>query len=390
MTRPSEACETTGTHTWTPPPRPRTDQGTASVHQKAVHVADMFFRIGARRSLHDFVLGGPDFSPALKAVRADPKRLLNPMDLFLEICRPDYFRKAEFDARVGDPGWFGPESAAWYVFSHAPTVVLGLINTAIVDIMHQGIQAAVFDHSKLPGRDEDGKAIPGTVSSVGLAISSGHTGAFFVGVPLGSTRAAEALCRTVREMHHKVKGVRPDGVPYDADDPEFFRWTYCTIVHGFGQAHERYHPKPLKGRALDEYYREYTKVGEALGGTDLPATKAAVEDCLKNSPCASDVIVNQGNIGYVNMIPKGMRGGGVGWMIQDILCEPVQKALGFQQPNPVLLFGYRRFARAAALLLNASSGDTREAAQAYRRVGLAKEEGYRRAYKRLNTLGSKE
>jgi uncharacterized protein (DUF2236 family) len=77
-----------------------------------------------------------------------------------------------------------------------------------------------------------------------------------------------------------VRGVRPDGRPYDADDPETLRWAYATVVWGIAAAHERYHYKPLRGDDLNQYYREFTKVGAALGGVDLPATKAEVEQYL--------------------------------------------------------------------------------------------------------------
>jgi hypothetical protein len=41
-----------------------------------------------------------------------------------------------------------------------------------------------------------------------------------------------------------------------------------------------YHPIPLND--IDRYYAEFVKVGHALGGTDLPATKAETLDCLRS------------------------------------------------------------------------------------------------------------
>ena len=353
----------------------RPDAVTAAANKAALAISDVLLRIGARRGLLEFYDSAPNFSPIIEAARADPKRLFKPLDLLFELFRPDYFKKTRFDAPAGDPGWFGPDSAIWYVLTHTPTIALGLVNTAIVDIMHQDIQYAVFDHSKLVGRDNAGKVIPGTISGTGWVVRAGRTLSFFAGAAYGSTEAAESLCQTVKAMHGQVKGVRPDGKPYDADDPEFFRWTYATVVQGLAAAHERYHPRPLSGPALDQFYREYAVSGEALGGSDLPKTKAECAHVLNNSPSVVGVTVNADNIDYIRMIPRGLRGGFVGWLIQDILPEPIQKVLGFRQPNQPLLRVYQVLARGAAMAVN-SLGDIREVDQAFQRVGRTKKSVY--------------
>lgn len=311
--------------------------------------------------------------PALREIRRNPSAVLNPMDTAFEWVRPDYFKKARFDGPRGDPGWFGPDSAAWYVHTHTPSVFVGMVNTAIIDILHQDIQYAVYDHSKLVGRNEDGTVRSGTFSGEGLGIRAGHTFSFFTGVVYGSTETAESLCRTVKAMHNKVKGRRPDGRCYDADDPEFFRWTYATVVDGLAGAHERYHPKPLRGSDIDQFYREYTKVGEALGGVDLPRTKAECRRVLVESPSARQVGLNADNVKYIDLfrprkarLSKPVYDFGY-WMIMDMMPPPVQEAVGFEQPKPAVLTAYRRAGR---LMLNAPSrfGEIREVQQARARV----------------------
>ena len=54
------------------------------------------------------------------------------------------------------------------------------------------------------------------------------------------------------------------------------------MVWGLATAHEMYHPQPLRGKKLDRYYGEFVRVGHALGGTDLPTTKAETLDCLES------------------------------------------------------------------------------------------------------------
>ena len=116
----------------------------------------------------------------------------------------------------------------------------------------------------------------------GAVTRLGHSVAFFIGTAYGSTETAERLAATVRAMHHTIKGVRPDGAAYDADDPDWLRWNYATVVWGLATAHEMYHPRPLRGKKLDRYYGEFVRVGHALGGTDLPTTKAETLDCLES------------------------------------------------------------------------------------------------------------
>ncbi|MFT4200934.1 oxygenase MpaB family protein [Gordonia sp. (in: high G+C Gram-positive bacteria)] len=314
--------------------------------------------------------GLPDFSPIVRRVREKPTAVLNPIDLLFELYRPSYFKKATFAEPLGDPGWFGPDSKSWYVHTHTPSLWLGVFNTAVIDIVHQGIQAAVFDHSKLPGRDADGNVLPGTFSTTGTFARAARTHSFFAGVVYGPTEAAEALSETVRAIHGKVKGVRSDGVAYDADDPEFFRWTYCTVVDGLAAAHVRYHPKPLQGADLDEFYAEYARVGEALGGTDLPRSRAECLHLLATLPSMNDVGLNDDNRKYVEL--RAPRGFGIVadfayWTLMDMMPAPVQEAVEFEQPGRVKRAVFSFVARSAVKLLSIG-GDLREVSEATRRV----------------------
>lgn len=195
--------------------------------------------------------------------------------------RSNYFRGMEFAGPAGDPGWFGPDSAVWHVHSHTPALIFGLQCAAYLERLDPSIYWMGVEHSRLVDRDADGKPT-GRLDPEGAAVRLGHSLAFFIGTAYGSTATAERLAHTVRSMHHTVKGVRPDGLPYDADHPEWLRWNYATVVWGIATAHELYHPRPLRGKALDRYYGEFIRVGHALGGTDLPATKAETLDCLKS------------------------------------------------------------------------------------------------------------
>lgn len=210
---------------------------------------------------------------------------LNPAGAVMErtfgrLVRPNFFKGIRFDEPAGDPGWFGPQSPVWYVHEHTPTLTLGLFAAAGIETLHPDFAWMGQQHSRGVHRVD---GVPTGLDLKGLLIRAGHSYSFFMAVAYGPTEAAERVTRAVRGMHHRIRGVRPDGRPYDADDPETLRWAYATVVWGIATAHERYHPRPLRGADIDEYYRQFVRVGEALGGTDLPASKAEVATCLRES-----------------------------------------------------------------------------------------------------------
>ncbi|MGV0601539.1 oxygenase MpaB family protein, partial [Mycolicibacterium pulveris] len=200
---------------------------------------------------------------------------------FDQAVRRNFFKGMEFAAPVGDPGWFGPGSAVWHVHSHMYALIFGLQCAAYMERLDPSIYWMGMHHSRLVQRDENGVAIP-KIDPKGALVRLGHSVAFFIGTAYGSTETAERLAQSVRAMHHTIKGTRPDGARYDADDPDWLRWNYATVVWGLATAHELYHPNPLRGKKIDKYYGEFVRVGHALGGTDLPTTKAETAECLES------------------------------------------------------------------------------------------------------------
>ena len=186
-----------------------------------------------------------------------------------EGVRSRYFSRMEFATPAGDQGWFGPDSAVCHVHGHLPALFLGLTAATFIENLHPSIAWMGYDHSRLVERVD---GVPtGRIDAEGAKVRIAHSLAFFLGTAYGSTATAERVSRAVRAMHHTIKGTRPDGVPYDADDPDWLRWNYATVVWGLASAHERYHPRPVED--IDDYYGQMVRVGEALGGTDLPATR---------------------------------------------------------------------------------------------------------------------
>jgi uncharacterized protein (DUF2236 family) len=88
----------------------------------------------------------------------------------------------------------------------------------------------------------------------------------------GGEAAARETGARIRATHKRIKGVRPDGQPYSALEPEAYAWVHATLAQGIVIAHERF------GRRLDETQREelwaqWLALGPLLGigRHDLPA-----------------------------------------------------------------------------------------------------------------------
>ena len=283
---------------------------------------------------------------------------------FDRTVRKHYFRGMEFAGPVGDPGWFGPGSAVWHVHSHLEALVFGLQGAAYIERLDPSIYWMGMHHSRLVERDDAGVATP-TIDPAGAAVRLGHSIAFFIGTAYGSTATAERLAQTVRAMHHTIKGTRPDGAAYDADDPDWLRWNYATVVWGLATAHELYHPNPLRGKKLDRYYGEFVRVGQALGGEDLPTTKADTLDCLK-SYLPRLALTHGAAMATGPNLP--MPQSAVDWAVRDTMPRWAKQLIQHTDPNPV-----ERVARRAAVWsvingLHTAAGPVKEFTQAQERV----------------------
>jgi uncharacterized protein (DUF2236 family) len=302
---------------------------------------------------------------------------LNPLDVVFDrvfdlTARRRFFKGANFTEPVGDSGWFGPDSAVWYVHEHLPALMLGLEAAALIESLHPDFAWMGYDHSRAVERVE---GVPtGRVSVPGALERLGHSLSFFMAVAYGPSESAERVCRAVRAMHHRVRGVRPDGRAYDADDPETLRWAHATVVWGIAAAHKRYHARPLRGERLEAYYREFVRVGEALGGVDLPASEGEVLDYLEASeglmgvtPPAAHLLANLSPRAF----PLPLRPAAAlhEWAVIDLQLPYAKRLLRYCAPSRLEVAGRRAAVWAALNGIHYSTGGVREARQARRRAG---------------------
>jgi uncharacterized protein (DUF2236 family) len=171
----------------------------------------------------------------------------------------------QFSDPPGDQGLYGPGSAIWYVHSDVAGLVGGL-SGLLLGALHQPTLYGTNRHSSY---------------SDDPLTRLGRTASFVNAMTWGSTPVVERTCELVRTMHRPVRGTMPDGRPYAADDTDQLIWTAVTQAHCVMRAHLRYHPKPVSGTRIDEYYAQYARFAEMLGATrPAPSDREAVADYL--------------------------------------------------------------------------------------------------------------
>ena len=89
----------------------------------------------------------------------------------------------------------------------------------------------------------------------------------------GGPEQAGEMGRRIRAFHKQIRGVRPDGVPYNALEPEAYAWVHATLAAGIVQAHERFGLR-LSESGREQLWAEWRSLGRLLGirDRDLPPT----------------------------------------------------------------------------------------------------------------------
>jgi uncharacterized protein (DUF2236 family) len=171
----------------------------------------------------------------------------------------------QFSEPVGHPGLFGADSAIWYVHADV-SCLLGGLSGLLLGALHQPTMHGTNQFS--------------SYSDDPLA-RLGRTASFVTAMTYGSMPVVEKACDVVRRMHKRVRGTMPDGRPYSADDDDQLIWTAVTQAYSVMRAHLRYHPAPVAGERIDEYYAQYAEFAIRLGATKpVPSTRSEVEEYL--------------------------------------------------------------------------------------------------------------
>ena len=186
---------------------------------------------------------GRDVRRSLGLPEAPPRRVTEPTEAFLD-----------------------PRSIARRVHSDLPAMMIGGLGALLLQTLHPLAMAGVAEHSNY--RDD--------------ALGRLRRTAAFVGVTtFGSADDARQAIEHVRQVHHRVHGVAPDGRPYSASDPELLTWIHVAEMTSFFRAAQRFGPHRFDDTERDDYYRDTAPVAYELGAQWVPTTSQEVDAYLQ-------------------------------------------------------------------------------------------------------------
>jgi uncharacterized protein (DUF2236 family) len=169
---------------------------------------------------------------------------------------------ARYGGPPGDPGLIGPDSISWEVNGDLAAVAVAGTAAIVLEILHPSVIAGVQD---LSGYRED----PFRRARTTLG--------YVLGTTFGNTESATRLIGTVKRIHGRIRGTRPDGTPYQALDPTLIAWVHTCIPWMIMTAFERYR-RPLSPRERDAYLAEQAIIGRMGGADSVPETVAELAE----------------------------------------------------------------------------------------------------------------
>lgn len=172
---------------------------------------------------------------------------------------------AIFGGPPGDRGLIGPGSVSWEINSDLAAISIGGLGAIVLEILHPSVIAGVQDHSSY--REDPLRR-------------SRTTFGYVVTTTFGNTQAATRLINAVHNVHSRIEGVRPDGVAYQALEPELIGWVHTCIPWAVMTAFELVN-RPLSPSERDRYLTEQAVIGRMAGADEVPETAAALEEYVE-------------------------------------------------------------------------------------------------------------
>lgn len=223
--------------------------------------------------------GGETVAPATTPLRraaslgaqvaAAPLRLLESLaEPVREDLRRDVRRSLGASGRplraVTDPAeaYLDPDAVARRVHGDLPSMLIGGLTALFLQSLHPLAMAGVADHSRY--EDDPLGRLRRTAAFVGYTT-------------FGTEDEARQAIETVQRVHHRVRGVAPDGRPYSASDPELVTWVHAAEMWSFLAASRRYGTLRLTAEERDRYYAETAPVAYELGAEWVPRSADEME-----------------------------------------------------------------------------------------------------------------
>jgi len=83
-------------------------------------------------------------------------------------------------------------------------------------------------------------------------------------ITFGGPELATEVGRRVFEMHKRIRGVRPDGQPYHALEPDAYAWVHATLAESIVTGNRRFGiPRPLDD--VERFWAEWRELGRMVG-----------------------------------------------------------------------------------------------------------------------------
>lgn len=170
---------------------------------------------------------------------------------------------APFDQRLLSPG-----SPTFDVHADVTTMMIGGIASLLLQMLHPGAMAGVWDHSNF--RTDMGGRLR-------------RTAAFIAVTTFGPKAQAQAAIARVNRIHASVGGTLPDGTPYRADEPATLAFVGAVEALSFLKAWRRYREPLMNVAAQERYMADMAGIARQLGAAPMPATKAGAELLIRRA-----------------------------------------------------------------------------------------------------------
>lgn len=172
--------------------------------------------------------------------------------------------KGETPVQRSDDALFPRGCVTWRVHGDVTTMMVGGVASLLLQMLHPAVLAGVWDHSAFRN-DMLGRLR--------------RTARFIAETTYAERSIAEAAIAKVRDVHERVGGTLPDGMPYRADDPQLLAWVHVTEMWSFLAAWQRY-GKPLSRPDQDAYFAQTARIAEALGAEPIPRSRDDAEELI--------------------------------------------------------------------------------------------------------------
>jgi uncharacterized protein (DUF2236 family) len=173
---------------------------------------------------------------------------------------------AIYDGEPGDPGLAGgPSSLSWEIHGDLATLAAAGGGAILMELLHPSVMAGVFAHSSY--RTDTLRRARNTLGYV-------------LRTTFGSTPAAMRVIESVKNVHARIAGVRPDGVPYRALDPVLIAWVHTSIPWAVMNVYDRYR-RPLRLEEKNRYLREQAVIGRLGGADSVPESVGELEEYVE-------------------------------------------------------------------------------------------------------------